>query len=123
MAVNNVVVADKINIEDALNGGFDKLDLSSSEASSTSHESAKEIVPLPHVDETIREMFDNWKLNIVNNPKSLEFNQDDLNPFAAAFEPYYLNVMNKSFFNENEGLNHDTVNLDDFKSMTIEDDK
>ncbi len=65
-------------------------------------------------------MFENWKLNL--QPKKLEF-QDEKNPFAVSFEPYYLNVMNKSYFSDNEKNSDQNLNLDDFKNMTIEEDK
>lgn len=113
VSLNNVIE------DERLNGGFDKSDGSSSENPSTCQESPIEL-GTKQVNDTIKEMFDNWKLNL--QPKKLEF-QDEKSPFAVSFEPYYLNVMNKSYFSENEKNSDLNLNLDDFKNMAIEEDK
>ena len=64
-------------------------------------------------------MFNNCKLNLLNYKSPIKV---DFKSQLFHFEPYYLNVMNKSNFIENE-KKRNSVNLDDFKDVMLDNDK
>lgn len=119
--VNTATNVIEEKFDEALNN-FNKLEISSSENSSICLDSSSSAELVPEVNETIKEMFNNWKfVNLLNNSSTTNQLSDESN-CVSSFEPYYLNVMNKSLFivNEEKPVR---MNLEDFKETMLEDDK
>lgn len=74
------------------------------------------------LDDTMQEMFNNWKKNLnTTNLQTMNIDNNNNNCNIGVFKPFYLNVMNKSIFVEQEKpysrITFDNINeLNDEKS-------